>query len=210
MSSELRHQIGSKMSDTVYDDVALVDLDGTIADFDGEMSRRMALLRSPDEVSYDGIYEGDDLPPYIRERRKLVKNRPGFWRTLPRLELGFQIIDTLLEIGFKINILSKGPRLVPAAWQEKFEWCCEHVPYASITLTQQKSLTYGRILVDDFPDYFLPWLKVRPRGLVIAVAQPWNEKIVHPNLIRYDGTNLETVRGLIIDAYARNPRSPFG
>ena len=198
------------MSDTVDDDVALVDLDGTIADFDGEMSRRMALLRSPDEVSYDGIYEDDDLPTYIRERRKLIKNQPGFWRTLPRLELGFQIIDTLLDVGFKINILSKGPRLVPAAWQEKFEWCCEYVPYASITLTQQKSRTYGRILVDDFPDYFLPWLKVRPRGLVIAVAQPWNEKTVHPNLIRYDGTNLETVRGLIIDAYARNPRSPFG
>jgi 5'-nucleotidase len=197
------------MSDTT-DDVALVDLDGTIADFDGEMSRRMALLRSPDEVSYDGIYEDDDLPSYIRERRKLIKNQPGFWRNLPRLELGFQIVDTLLDVGFKINILSKGPRLVPAAWQEKFEWCCENVPYASITLTQQKSLTYGRILVDDFPDYFLPWLKVRPRGLVIAVAQPWNEKTVHPNLIRYDGINLETVRGLIIDAYARNPRSPFG
>jgi hypothetical protein len=89
------------------------------------------------------------------------------------------------------------------AWTEKVQWCVEFIPDASITLTEEKAIVYGKILVDDYPPYFLPWLNVRPRGLVIAVAQPWNKDIEHPNLVRYDGTNLSQVADAITKAYRR-------
>lgn len=193
----------------VDDNIALIDIDGTLADYDGEMSRRMKLLASPGEKCYDGIYEDDELLPFVKERRRLIKSQPGYWRNLPRLELGFQVLGVIREVGFQLNILSKGPRKISEAWKEKFEWCQENVPDAAITLTQNKSLTYGRLLFDDFPDYFMPWLRVRPRGLVISVAQPWNANITHPNFIRYDGFNLSQVTDLITDCYYRKPGTPF-
>jgi len=43
--------------------------------------------------------------------------------------------------------------------------------------SQKKSLVYGKVLVDDWPDYYLPWLGVRPRGLVTVPAHPWNADV---------------------------------
>lgn len=185
------------------DNIALIDLDGTTADYDKSMKEKMNLLKSPNEINYDDQY--DDVPSYIEARRKLIKNQPGFWRNLPCLELGFDIVEFLIQANFELVVLTKGPKRVPAAWQEKVEWCVKHLPEASITVTTDKSLTYGKILVDDFPDYFLNWLKVRPRGLVIAIAHPWNADVQHSNVIRYDGSNLNQITDAIYAAKNRLP-----
>jgi len=185
----------------VDDNYALVDLDGTVADFDSEMRRRLTPLCGPGEPDYGDNY--DDVPDYIKARRDLIKRQPGFWRGLPTIDLGFDVVTCLRSIGFKLNVLTKCPKKNPAAWTEKVEWCIEHLPDAQITLAEEKTNVYGKVLVDDFPPYFLPWLKVRPRGLVIAVAQPWNKDVTHPNLIRYDGTNLPQVADAISRAHQR-------
>ena len=185
----------------VDDNIALVDLDGTVADFDSEMKRRLAPLSGPNEPDYGDEY--DDVPPYIKARRDLIKRQPGFWRELPTIDFGFDVVTYLRDVGFRINILTKCPKKNPMAWTEKVQWCVEHIPDAQITLTESKTGTYGKVLVDDYPPYFLPWLKVRPRGLVIAVAQPWNKDATHPNVIRYDGTNLPQVMEAIDLAYKR-------
>ena len=183
------------------DNYFLADLDGSTADFDKRMKERLELLRGPGEPDYGDNY--DDVPPYIKARRDLIKRQPGFWRGLDRLERGFHVVDYARSIGFKINTLTKCPRKNPMAWTEKAEWCIENIPDALITLTEEKTITYGKVLLDDYPPYFLPWLKVRPRGLVIAVAQPWNLGVTHPNLIRYDGTNLDQVKEALDRAYRR-------
>lgn len=194
----------------VDDRIALFDLDGTGADFDDEMARRLEPLRSPEEPPYSGW---DNVPEYIQRRRDLIKSQPGFWRDLPRIPLGFDIIEELRALKFKIHVLTKGPWKTISAWSEKFEWCKTHLPDVDVTITQDKSLVYGRVLVDDFPPYFIPWLKVRPRGVVICVAQTWNKdfapggSLAQPNIIRYDGTNLESVRTAL--AYAYNRRSAY-
>ena len=56
-----------------------------------------------------------------------------------------------------------------------------------ITMTEDKGLVYGKILVDDFPEYIERWLQWRPRGLVIMPAHEHNEQFKHPNIIRYRG-----------------------
>jgi 5'-nucleotidase len=175
--------------------IALIDLDGTTADFDGEMSRRMLPLYSPGETTYDEVYDG--VPPHIEARRDLIKHTPGFWEGLPRVELGFHVVEYLRETGYQLNVLTKCSKRNAPAWAEKINWCCKHLPDASYTITELKSLVYGRVLVDDYPPYFLLWLEVRPRGVVISVAHPWNEGIKHPRVVRYDGTNMAEVRAAI-------------
>jgi hypothetical protein len=189
------------------DRVALIDLDGTAADYDASMRRELERLRAPDEPPLGE--RSDDEPPHVEARRKLIQRMPGFWRGLPRLAPGFQIIDELRQIGFRLHVLTKGPLSSPNAWTEKVEWCREHLPDADVTISQDKALVYGRVLVDDYPPYFLPWLKHRPRGLVVCVAHPWNEGVEHPNVIRYTGDNLPTVRARLERAFARADHEPL-
>jgi hypothetical protein len=167
---------------------ALMDLDGTLADYDGAITEAMRKLASPGEPDFHSFMD-EMRPPWLEARRHLVSSIPGFWRSLPRLPAGFAIHDALVSVGFRIHILTKGPRTKPAAWMEKLEWCRMHVPDADVSITENKSLSYGRVLVDDWGPYFMGWLAHRPRGVVIVPAQPWNvgcEEAAPGNIFRYD------------------------
>ena len=97
-------------------------------------------------------------------------------------------------------ILSKGPRSNPDAWAEKIVWCRRNMPDDDygITLTDDKGLVYGKVLVDDWPKYVGRWLTWRRRGLVVMPAHPYNAGFEHPQVVRYDGTNLQEVRERLI------------
>jgi 5'(3')-deoxyribonucleotidase len=196
------------------DHVALIDLDGTVADCDGALQEAMKLLQAPEEPLYQDRYSGGIEPPYIEMRRKLIQRQPGFWRNLKPIPRGFEVVHELRQAGFSLHVLTKGPQKNGAAWGEKLEWAHVHLPDAVVTVTGDKSLVYGRILFDDFPPYFTAWLKVRPRGLVICLAHPWNKdfapggKSAQPNILRYDGdtVHLEDLQMAIWRAYQREPR----
>ena len=170
--------------------IALFDLDGTLADFDSSMRRHMAALAGPGETqSYFVEQEGE--PAYITYRRRMVKRQPGFWRDLMPLTLGFGLLAKALDLGFKVNILTKAPRTNFPAWAEKVEWCHKNLPMAEhdiqINLVEDKGLVYGKVLVDDYPPYIERWLKWRPRGLVLMPAQEWNAGY------RFGGPNVRRV-----------------
>lgn len=165
--------------------IALFDMDGTLADYDAAMQRDMALLAGPGEPPYQG--HGDEAPPHLRARVRLIRAQPGWWEKLPVYAPGFQILTEARALRFQCHILTKGPASAPGAWAEKIRWCQQHVPEVPVTVTQDKGLTYGKVLVDDWPDHALRWLRWRPRGLVIMPAHPWNEGFAHPNVLRYVG-----------------------
>ena len=192
------------------DRVALIDLDGTAADYDTEMQAQMRLIMAPGE----GLYThrpvlDEDEPEYLKARRKLIQRQPGFWRKLKPLPMGFEVIDEMRRLKFGLHVLTKGPTSTPNAWSEKLEWSHEFIPDAAVTISGDKSLVYGRVLFDDWPSYFLKWVLVRPRGLVICLAHPWNEEFArggskeHPNIFRYDGTNRAELVQRLTRAYER-------
>jgi hypothetical protein len=172
------------------------------------MSAAQKTLRAPEELPYRHVF-GEKEPAHIEARRKLISSVPGFWRTLPKLQDGFDLVEDAREIGFGLHMLTKGPVSSANAWSEKLLWAQEHIPDAPVTVTMRKSLVYGRVLFDDYPPYFVEWLAVRKRGLVVCVAQAWNReyevggKLEHPNVIRYDGTNRAAVRVRLQAAYDR-------
>jgi len=197
------------MTTEAEDRIALIDLDGTIADYDTAMRQYMQALQSPGEKPYGHRFPETEEPPYVEYRRKLIQRQPGFWRTLQPLALGFEVIDELRRLQFQLHVLTKGPTSTPNAWSEKLEWCKEHLPEAAVTISGDKSLVYGRILFDDFPPYFEKWLLKRPRGLVVSIAHPWNEEFAkdapkeHPNVFRYDGSNRTELLVRLTRAYER-------
>ncbi len=183
------------------DKIALVDLDGTLADYDKAMQRDMALIRSPLE-SGEYIPHLEDTS-YMRARERLIRSQPGWWLNLDPIKSGFDVIELLKKYNFNLHVLTKAPHNVSSAWTEKFLWVQKHLPDVDITITPKKGMVYGAILFDDWPPYVDEWLKHRPRGLVIMPAHRWNLNQFdnHPQVIRYDG-NLneveERLKGLLV------------
>jgi hypothetical protein len=157
-------------------------MDGTVADYTGAMKQDMAKIASPDDLPYKDF--DDDAPEYIRARRKMIVKQPEWWYNLPMLPLGMAVVNIFRELKFHIHILTKGPHTKPEAWSQKAEWCLRHIPDAMINITEDKGLFYGKVLMDDYPDYVERWLEWRPRGFVIMPAYDYNEHFQHPNVFR--------------------------
>jgi len=168
--------------------IALFDMDGTLCDYEGALKRDLAKLAAPGDHEFEPF---GDHPHYIEERIRLIRQRPGWWRELDFLPLGRKIMDVFSHFNFNRHILTKGPHNNPMAWAEKVEWCELHLRNHykfNITITEDKGLVYGTVLVDDYPKYVKRWLEWRPRGLVVMPAHPYNADFSHPNVLRFDGT----------------------
>lgn len=181
------------------DKVALVDIDGTLADFRGALDRDVARVMNG---------RGDDVKVpacVVQEIEWLIRGQAGWYRNLRPLQLGFDIVRMLQEIGFRIMIMTKSSKESKNAWSEKVAWIAEHLPEADVTVTQDKSLVYGRVLVDDYPNHFLRWMEHRPRGLVVMPSQAWNQGAPQlPNLHRVASReDLEALQPVLEEAYER-------
>ena len=179
--------------------IALVDLDGTTADYDKAMTADLEPLYAPDE---ERVKLHEWHPPHIRARIKLIRTQPGWWRKLKPIKAGFVILELLRKHGFILRILTQGPQTSNNAWTEKKKWCDEHIPDADVTISQGKEVVYGKVLFDDFPPYVTKWLKHRPRGLVIMLEHPWNKDFTHPQVVKYNGHNLDEVEQKILECLA--------
>lgn len=184
------------MDNTFESKVALFDLDGTLADYDGQLLKDLKKIASPHEPPIDGVKDIHRVGGYIEDRRHMITSQVGWWLNLKKFQLGFDILELCKKIGFDNVVLTKGPSTKFSAWSEKVEWSNKHLKdyVKGVTITNDKGLIYGWVLVDDYPDYIKSWLKHRPRGLVIMPAHLYNEDYKHPNVIRYDGTNIEEVK----------------
>lgn len=189
------------------EDIALFDMDGTLCDYSKAMKRDYNSIKTPEEPEY--IDFSENLPEHIENRTKLIRNQPGWWQNLEKFQPGFDILKLAQELEFEIYILTKAPRNAVNAWTEKVKWIQKEVPNARITLTQDKGIVYGKVLVDDHIPYIKKWLQNRPRGLVIMPAHPWNENFTHPNVIRYDKTNLDKIKKALELVKNRQGKDPL-
>lgn len=186
------------------ENIALFDMDGTLCGYDKALETDLEKLRSPDEPIFKSPIR-DNAPDYIKERKKLITALEEWWVKLPKFKLGFDIWDLAEELEYQRMILTQGPKKNPNALSGKKRWIDNNLGQdTDYTMTRNKGLVYGKILVDDFTEYIVKWLKWRERGLVIMPASIENKDFKHPQVIRYDGTNLTQVREAMYQAKLRN------
>jgi hypothetical protein len=191
------------MKDKDSDNIGLFDLDGSLADYDKAVLEGLALLASPEEPPVVDVRNARQVK-HLQARVDLITRQPNWWANLERIPMGFQVLELAREIGFRIHVLTQGPKAIPVAWKEKVEWCHKHLGAdTDIHITRDKGLVYGRFLYDDYPVYMQKWLRHRPRGLGIMPVTAANREFVHPQVVRWDGTNLEEVVSRLRAAYHR-------
>jgi 5'-nucleotidase len=191
----------------ITDKIALFDMDGTLADYELSLRQHLESICSPGESVPEDIFR-DQTEEYMERRIGLIKNQPNWWLNLPAMQSGFDLLNVAMNIGFEIHVLTNGPKSRPTAWEQKVAWCKKYMPdCVKITITQEKSLVYGRVLVDDYSRYVNNWLNQRPRGLAIMPLHTTNKNYSRPNVIHYDGTNLEEVRKAMQKAFDRKSGS---
>lgn len=182
--------------------VALIDMDGTLVDYSGQMAADLAAMAAPGDPRWKPW--DDETPDWVKRRADLVKRQPGWWLNLPDLTLGHHVLRWCQVIGFDIHVLTKGPYKTTPAWSEKVEWCRNRFGHdVKVTITEDKGLVYGRVLVDDYPDYMTRWLEWRPRGLGIMPLNEFNQGFRHERVILYDGTNADEVQAALQAAFDR-------
>lgn len=172
---------------------ALFDMDGTLCDYEKGLLSALNAIKSPDEPEFYGNIR--DAPKHIKTRADLIRADSIWWETLEKFQLGWDVLKVAQDLEYEIMILTQGPRRNPESWSGKKRWIDKHLgPDTDVTITRNKGLVYGKVLVDDYPPYAERWLSWRDRGLVIMPANKLNEGYKHSRVIRYDGTNLEQVK----------------
>ncbi len=182
--------------------VALFDLDNTLCDYTGALRRDLARLASSRDVPINLNFLAD----YQKARAAVIKQIPGWWRDLAPIEVGISILKLALDIGFECHVLTKGPWKTPSAWTEKVEWCREHLPSeVKVMITEDKSIAYGRVLVDDWPSYVHSWLEFRPRGCVLMPEMDYNSDFEHEQVFKYQShTNVTYILPILMEAFDRD------
>ena len=179
--------------------IALFDMDGTLCDYNRGLREGLDKIMSPEEKR---IY-GDKLnnidfhliPKELRGYFDKIRASEEWWENLPKFQLGWDVLGVAQELDYRVMILTQGPRRNPYAWSGKKRWIDKNLGEDfDITITRDKGVVYGKVLVDDWPAYIRKWLVWRERGFVIMPANNHNINFKHPQVIRYDGNNLDEVR----------------
>ena len=189
--------------------VCLVDLDGVLIDYDEQLLFDLNLIKSPDEPIINSLHV--KLPDYVVRRMDLIRQSSLWWRNLRQRSSGMEILRMVYSIGFRPVICTKGPKYNSDAWKGKVDWCIDNLhPLPDMDITRDKSLTYGRVLVDDYPEFATEWLVHRPRGLVIMPTHDYNKDFKHPQVVHYNGAeDYDAVWGALRRAFERKDREPM-
>jgi 5'-nucleotidase len=193
---------------------ALIDLDGTLADFHGAMTRDLRRMRAQEEV-FDFNPDAENEHSHLKARYDAIKSQPDWWFNLEPIEQGFRVLEMLKQLDFKLHVCTRASMNLPQCWAEKVRWVKKYLPGTKMTITQDKSLVQGAVLMDDWVGYVKPWLKQQSQGLVIMPDRSWNQDFAHANVIRHGADEvvfeaLKRKREQIEDARLRLEHGIYG
>ena len=178
---------------TEIEPIALFDMDGTLCNYEKGLKDALNFIKSPEEPEFHGHLR-DDTSEFLKRRADLIRADSSWWENLERFQLGWDVLRIAQDLEYEIMILTQGPRKNPESWSGKKKWIDKHLGSdTKITITRDKGIVYGKVLVDDYPKYAERWLSWRDRGLVIMPANEENKGYEHSQVIIYDGSNLNRV-----------------
>ena len=137
----------------------LVDMDGVIADFDGEFLRRWR-KRHPDSwyVPFEGrttFYVRDQYPGELRPLVDEILWEPGFFRDMLPVEGARDALFDMADLGWEVFLCSSPLTNYRNSTLEKYEWVEKVLGpdwIKRVILTKDKTLVKAEYLIDDKPE----------------------------------------------------------
>jgi len=160
----------------------LIDMDGVVADFDGEFLRRWR-ERYPDKFYvpweertsfYVKEQYPDDLKPLVTE----IVREPGFFRDMMPIEGGKEALTEMDSMGIEVFICTSPLSEYKNCVLEKFEWVEQVLGpqwVKRIILTKDKTLVKADILIDDKPE--ITGVEKSPGWEHILYDRPYNRAV---------------------------------
>lgn len=173
----------------------LTDMDNVEADFDLEVSNRIALNHPEIPIVTDrkNFYISSDYPEHI-ELVRAISDEKGFFSSLPLMDGAIKGWARMIEAGYKPRICSSPISTNPYSKEEKQGWLEEHfVPTFGYWVVDQAIITKnkeefeGIALIDDRPK-----LENADRATWqhIIFDRPYNKANTQPRLYGWNDSNL--------------------
>jgi 5'-nucleotidase len=136
----------------------LIDMDGVLADFDGEFIKRWR-ERYPEQFyipmhERTMFYVKDQYPQEYHPQLMEILREPGFFREMMPMEAGREALHEMDGLGLDVFICTSPFSSYQNCVLEKYQWVEAYLGSKwtdRIILTKDKTLVRGDILIDDKP-----------------------------------------------------------
>jgi 5'(3')-deoxyribonucleotidase len=176
--------------------IALIDMDGPLADFDAEVVNRLSIRRPdiPILKTRHNFYISDDYPEHSLLLRE-ISDEEGFFESLPLAAYALEGFQRVIDLGYHPRICSKPMRSNPYSKIEKLKWLeREFVPIfgeyvvKEAIITPNKHEQEGVALIDDAPA--IPKSEEALYGEHIVFDMEYNQASEQPRLYGWLDDNL--------------------
>jgi 5'-nucleotidase len=168
----------------------LVDMDGVIADYDGELLQRWR-SRHADKFyipleERTTFYVKDNYPEELKPLVAEILLEAGFFRNMLPVPGAKEALEEMQARGLEVFICTSPLSSYKNCVLEKYEWVEEYLGPSwvrQIVLTKDKTIIKGDILIDDKP--LITGAEEHPEWEHILYDRPYN-KGVHRRRITWD------------------------
>jgi hypothetical protein len=162
-------------------DVALVDVDGVLADFVGGLADAVPgvdALRNPTTYDYFA-----SLEPEVRLAAFDVLGDAAFWRDLRPIPGALDVLANLRGVADDVWLVTSPWRGCPGWERARRAWVDAHIG-ADIKMmaTWDKYKVPGDVFFDDNPNHVEAWMLAYPGRVAFLVDQPYNRDAVLPRI----------------------------
>lgn len=168
----------------------LVDMDGVLADFEGEFLARWRARRPGERhvplAERRSFYVRDDYPERLREDVLALQREAGFFASLPPVPGGLAAVRAMLAAGYEPWICTAPLSDHATCAQEKLAWVERHLGRAWVArtvVTKDKTLVRGDVLIDDRPAITG---SMTPEWEHVLFDAPWNAGVRARRRVTWD------------------------
>lgn len=173
--------------------VILVDLDGPLANFEGEFLKRWR-QQFPNEFFIPlekrrTFFLNDEYPERFRKEVVRIITTAGFFADLPLVQGGVDAIKEMVALNNKVIVCTSDLYTNTTGLDDKRVWVQKYLGHdfaKTMIFTRDKTLVRGDYLIDDKPD--ITGL-LGPDWKHVIFDQPFNRHIIDKARIKPDWSN---------------------
>lgn len=173
--------------------IILVDLDGPLADFEGEFLKQWR-KQFPNEffIPFEQrrtFFFNDEYPEHLRKEAARVIATAGFFADLSPVPGGVDAIKEMIALNHKVVVCTSDIYTNTTGLADKRIWVQKYLGHdfaKTMIFTRDKTLVRGNYLIDDKPE--ITGL-LAPDWTQIIFDQPFNRHITDKARIKMDWSN---------------------